>query len=87
MGGLTVVATARREIAERDPRGSAMADRGELFERRVGGTELRLRVVEPALLEERAAEDELGVADLVEEVDAAVEQCSAWRDCSSACSR
>ena len=51
-----------------------MAGRAELVEVRLGGAERGLRLVEPALLEQRAPEHELGVARLVEIVLAAVEQ-------------
>ena len=43
----------------------------------LGGVEGLFGLVEPALLEQRAAEHELRVADLVEEVDAIAEQLSA----------
>src|SRR5215210_7511345 len=74
MGGVPVAAAPGREVAEGDPRRSTVAHGRELLERRVGSPELLFGLVEPALLEQRAAEDELRVADLVEEVDATVEQ-------------
>ena len=69
-----VVAAPGGEIAARDPCGSAMAGRAELAEAGLGGGERRLGLVEPVLLEQRAAEHELRAADLVEVVLAAVEQ-------------
>ena len=67
---LTIVAAPGGEIALRDPGGRAMACRGELLEALLGPVEHLRRRVEALLLEERAAEDELGVADLVDELDA-----------------
>ena len=51
-----------------------MAAGGELVERALAGLERLLGLVEPVLLEQRAAEHELGVADLVDLVDAVAEQ-------------
>ena len=50
-----------------------MRDRRQLGKRLLGLAELLLGLVEPALLEQRAAEHELRVADLVEHVVAAAE--------------
>src|SRR5581483_7663316 len=69
-----MVAAPGREVAPSDPRCSPVASRTELGEAPVGFAEHRLRLVEPPLLEQRASEHELGVADLVEIVDATVEQ-------------
>ena len=41
-----------REVAEGDPRSSAVTDRRELLERRVRGLELLRGIVEPTLLEQ-----------------------------------
>src|SRR5215218_10382025 len=51
-----------------------MTGRLELREQHVGGLEGALRLVESALLEERPAENELRVADLVEPVITVAEQ-------------
>ena len=51
-----------------------MAGRGKLVEGLLGGPERGLGFVEPILLQERAAEHELRVADLVDEVDAVSEE-------------
>src|SRR6266568_6208070 len=51
-----------------------MAGRGELREARLRLVENLLRLVEAALLEQRAPEHNLCVADLVEEVRAVAEQ-------------
>src|SRR3954454_12535179 len=69
-----VVATPRREIATGDPRSCAMAGRAELIERRLRRDERRLGLVELVLLEQRATEHELSVADLVEVVLVALEE-------------
>src|SRR6266545_188113 len=74
MRSVPIGSAAGSEIAEGDPRSGAVADRRQLFERLVGGAELLLRVVEPLLFEERTAEDELGIPDLVEEVEPAVQE-------------
>src|SRR5918992_115740 len=67
--GCAVVATTGREVALCDPNGRPVADRGELLEAGVGCRERLVGVIEPALLEQRTAEYELDVPDLVEEVD------------------
>src|SRR3712207_2936238 len=66
LGGLAVevrsgpvVAAASGQVALCHPRGRPVADRGELLEVRVGGGERLVRLVQAALLEERAPEDEL----------------------------
>jgi hypothetical protein len=51
-----------------------MAGRGKLLEVGLGLGEPLLGLVDPAALEERAAEDELDVADLVDEVLAVAEE-------------
>ena len=73
-GGLCVLTPSRGQIAERDPDVGTVADRRELLERRIGCAEGLFRLVEAFALEKRAAEHELGLADLVEEVLTAVEQ-------------
>ena len=81
LGGATVVVSSgtilvapRREIAERDPSSGAVAHGRQLLEAAVGGLELSLGLVQALLLEERPTEHELRIADLVEVVDAVVEQ-------------
>src|ERR671936_2633661 len=68
------ITTARGEIALRRPRDRCMTGRRELREARLRLAKNVFRLVEPPLLHERAAEDDLRVADLVREVFAAVEQ-------------
>src|SRR5215211_7618886 len=74
MRGMPVVATAHCEVALRDPRGGTMADGRELLEACLCGREHLLGLVEALLLEQSAPEDELSVADLVENVDAVSEE-------------
>src|SRR5579884_1321986 len=74
LGRPLVIAPARCEVAACDPGGRAVAPRAELAEARLCGGEGRLRLVEPALLEQGVPEHELGAADLVDVVDATVEQ-------------
>src|SRR6478735_4811300 len=73
-GCLGIVTPAAREIAAGDPGAGPVTDRGHLLEHRVGGEEALLGLVEAIALEQGAAEHELGLADLVEEVLAALEQ-------------
>ena len=56
------------------PGGGLVAAGRELTEARLGSVERLLGIVEPPLLEECAAEHELGVPDLVEEIHPAVEE-------------
>src|SRR5690348_15325952 len=63
-----LIAAPGSEVATGDPRRRAVAGRAELVERGFGRGERVLGLVEPALLEERAAEHELGAADLVDVV-------------------
>src|SRR3954454_9946458 len=72
--GLPVVATARCEVALSDPGVGAMAAGGHLVISVFAGFERNLGLVEPVLPEERTAEDELRVADLVHLVNAIAEQ-------------
>jgi hypothetical protein len=51
-----------------------VARRAKLVETLLRCHECALGLVEPALLEERSAEDELGIANLVDEVDPALEE-------------
>ena len=74
MRRLTVVAELGREVALGDPGGGPVAGRRKLFEACLGPVEHLRGLVEPILLEERASEDELGVTDLVDELDPAAEQ-------------
>src|SRR5437870_6246662 len=69
-----VVPPSCREIPLRNPHCRTMAGGLELLERVLCLVEHRLSFVEPTLLEQRAAEHQLRVADLVEEVLAAVQQ-------------
>ena len=71
---LTVVTALGGKIAFRDPSSRSMAGRGELLEARLGPVEHLCGLLEPILLEERAAEDELRVPDLVDELDAVSEE-------------
>src|SRR5215216_1805806 len=73
-GRAAVVAAALGELALRDPGGSAMRCRRELVERVLGLCEHRLGLVVPLLLEERAAEHEPRVADLVDAILTVAEQ-------------
>jgi len=72
--GLTVVSTARGEIALRHPDARTSTDGLELLEAAVGLDEVLLGLVEPPLLDQRAAQDQLRATDRLEEVHAAVEQ-------------
>src|SRR4051794_26541179 len=72
--GLPVVATARCEVALSDPGVGAMAAGGHLVVSVFAGFERNLGFVEAVLPEERTAEDELRVADLVHLVNAIAEQ-------------
>src|SRR5882757_716594 len=69
-----VVAPPRRKIAARHPGGCTVAGGTELPEARLGCDERSLGLVEPVLLEQRAAEHELRAADLVDVVLRAAEQ-------------
>src|SRR3569623_2591402 len=71
--GARVVAAARGAIALGDPRGRAMRCGRELVERVLRVGERRGRLVETALLELGAAEDEPGVAEMVELILAVAE--------------
>src|SRR4051794_16199683 len=73
-GCLGVVAAAACKVAARDPGACPVADGGHLLEDRVCCEEAFLRLLETVTLEERAAEHEGGLADLVEEVVATLEQ-------------
>src|SRR5436305_3272087 len=68
------VSALRREISLGDPRGRAMRRRRQLGEGVFRLDEGGVRLVEPALLEQRAAEDEPGVADFVDHVLAVADQ-------------
>src|SRR5688572_6302944 len=64
--GYLVLTAPRRQIALRDPGRRAMTEGGKLVEAAFGGVEGLIGLLETALLEERAAEHELCVADLVD---------------------
>src|SRR5437867_1231118 len=74
VGGGLAVADGSGEVTLCGPDGGAMAGRGEALEARVRRRESDGRVVEAPLRGESAAEDELRVADLVEEVVAPREE-------------
>src|SRR3954453_4469546 len=74
MRRLTVVAAPPRQIALCDPGRGPVAGGRELFEARLRLLEHRVRLVEPLLIQERPAEDELGVANLVEVAAPAAEK-------------
>src|SRR4030095_2057616 len=69
-----VVAPPGGEVAHGDPGACAVAGRGPLLATVVGGLERPIGLVEQPPLPERATEDELGRADLVQEVDPALEE-------------
>src|SRR5207302_5905506 len=69
-----VVATGKGELPARRPRGCAVTRRGELQEALLRFCEGLLGLVEPALLEQRTAEDESCTSDLVQEIDPAVQE-------------
>src|SRR5581483_2779522 len=71
---LLLVATPPRRVAEGDPGGSAMADRGKLLSGAICFVEALLGLLEPAALHQGAAEDELRGPDLVQEVLAPLEE-------------
>ena len=64
-----LLAPANGELGLRGPRGSLVTCRGQLRKALLRGPELLLGLLQPALLQERAAENELCVPDLVDEVD------------------
>src|SRR5215210_1609516 len=72
--GHLVLTAPRRQVALCDPRRRAVADGGKLVEALLGGVEGLFGLFEPPLLEERAPEHELRVADLVNHVDAIAEE-------------
>src|ERR1051326_5791737 len=67
-GRFGIVAATGRKIPLGDPDGSTVARGLELLERALRFGELRFSLGEAALLEKRAAEHELRVADLVDPV-------------------
>src|ERR1051326_6308003 len=69
-----VVVTPGGEVAACDPGRGAVTGRSELCEARLGRGKLLLRLVEEVLLEQRAAEDEVCVSDLVEVILLALEE-------------
>src|SRR5262245_40308187 len=70
---LVVVPSATREITACNPRSGPVAQRRHLLEHGVCGQEALLGLVQAAPLQQGPAEHELRLADLVEEVLAAVE--------------
>src|SRR5215210_6587416 len=72
--GHLVLTAPRRQVALCDPRRRAVADGGKLVEAPLGGVEGLFGLFEPILLEKRATEHELGIADLVDHVDAIAEE-------------
>ena len=73
MRSLEVFAAPHGQIALSDPRCRTVAHGGELFEAALRLLEHGVCLVEPLLVEEGPAEDELGVADLIEVVDTAAQ--------------
>src|ERR1041385_2535803 len=69
-----VLSAPHCEIALRDPRCGPVADGAELLEARLRVLEHGVCLLEPLLLQKSAAEDELGVAVLVEVVAPAAEK-------------
>src|SRR5918994_6290769 len=67
-GSTTIVSALGGQVSLGHPAGGAMARGGKLVEGGQRGVEGLARLVETGLLEERAAENELGAADLVEVV-------------------
>src|SRR5438128_11045139 len=72
--GTAVVVPLLGEVAERDPGGCTVAGRGQLLEAPIGGVEDVLSLGQAILLNEGAAERQLGGADLGQVVDPVVEQ-------------
>ena len=88
VGGFAVVTTTRREVAQGDPRGCAMADRRELFERRVGGAELAASASSSrSCSSSERPRTSWALPISSRKSTRPSSSCSAWRDCSSACSR
>src|SRR5579862_483018 len=73
-GCTTIVATPLRKVALCDPCRGSMRARRELREGILRLREHLRRLVQPSLLEQRAAENEAGVPDLVQPVFACAEQ-------------
>ena len=73
MRRLEVFAAPHGQIALGDPCCRAVANGGKLFEAALSLLEHRVRLFQALLLEEGPAEDELGVADLIEVVDTAAQ--------------
>src|SRR5205807_7333605 len=73
-GGCLSIATAGREVPLRGPRHCCMTGGRQLRETRLRRVENVIRLVEPTLLHERAAQHDLSVADLVEKIVAAAEE-------------
>ena len=74
MRRIEVFAAPHRKVALGDPRCRTVTGGGDLLEAALRLLEHRVRLVEPLLFEEGPAEDELGVADLVEVVDPAAQK-------------
>ena len=73
MRRVEVLAPPHGQIALSDPRCRTVARGRKLFEAALRLLEHCVCLVEPLLVEEGAAEDELGVADLIEVVDTAAQ--------------
>ena len=73
-GSGPIVAAASGEIALGDPRRCTVTPGRELVVRALAGMERFIGLVEPILLEQGPAQDELGVADLTDLVDTVAEQ-------------
>src|SRR6476619_6072187 len=72
--GLAGVPPTLRKVTKRDPRPRPVRDGRHLLEGSVRGPEALLRLVEAAPLQQRAAQHEVRLADLVEEVLAPLEE-------------
>ena len=73
-GGGPIVTAASSEIALGNPRRCTVASGRELVVRALAGMKRFIGLVEPILLEQRPAQDELRVADLTDFVDPVAEQ-------------
>src|SRR5207247_10161494 len=73
-GSRPIVAAPGGKVALGDPRRCAMASGRKLVVRTLAGLERVLGLVEAVLLEQRPAQDELGIADLSGLVDTVTEQ-------------
>src|SRR5206468_11491861 len=73
-GRFGVVAATSGEVTKRDPGSRTVACRAELLEAHIGTAQNFFSLVQAILLQQSAAQHELGVPDLVQVVHPAVEQ-------------